>query len=192
MENNQLFIALEIPTILKKECGRAIAQLQVAVKLGVSWENYTKLHITLRFLGKTHPKNIPPLKLMLDSVSKNIESFNLRIETLGVFPGWKSPRVIWLGIEQPSSALMHLQHKIESQVQNLGYEAEPRNFSPPVTIGRVQRHLSHEMLESLGKRIKEQPFSPLKTVKIQRIILFESKLTQTGSVYSPLHAVKLK
>jgi len=191
MEKIQTFIALEIPDFAKEQCIHAIARLQGAIKQGVFWEKRIKLHLTLRFLGNTHPKDIPPLKLMLNSVLKSFHSFNLEIGTLGVFPGWKAPRVIWLGLDQPSSVLVHLQQEIETQVQMLGYEAELRKFSPHVTIGHVQRHLTTEMLESLGKILKKQPVRPLETVNIQRIILFESKLFQTGSVYSPLHAVKL-
>jgi len=191
MEEIKTFIALEIPDFAKRQCIHAINHLQGAIKQGVSWEKPAKLHLTLRFLRDIRPKTIPLLKLMLDSVLKSFHSFNLEIGTLGVFPSWKAPRVIWLGLDQPSSVLMHLQQEIETQVQIVGYKTELRKFSPHVTIGHVQRHLTPETLESLGKRIKEQPVIPLETVNIQRIILFESKLLRTGSVYSPLHAVKL-
>ena len=192
MKGTQLFIALEIPNTAKKNYMHTITRLQCVINQGVSWENITKLHLSLRFLGKTHPKDIPPLKLMLDSVLKSFPSFNLQIGALGVFPGWKDPRVIWLGLVQPSSVLVHLQQEIESRVQMLGFEAERRKFTPHVTIGRVKRHLTPELLESIGKSIKEQPAITLEAVNIQQIILFESKLLQTGSVYSSLHAVKLK
>ena len=192
MKTPHLFIALELPNITKRDCIYAISGFQAATKQVVHWEKPTMLHLTLRYLGKTHSRDIPPLQLMLDSVLKCFHSFTLEFGTLGVFPNYKSPRVIWLGLVQASSVLVHLQQEIETNVQILGYEAELREYSPHVTLGRVQRHLTPENLEALGKRIKEQPIIPLERTTIQRIILFESNLLEKGSVYSPLHAVKLK
>jgi 2'-5' RNA ligase len=101
----------------------------------------------------------------------------MELKGVGAFGG-KNPRALWAGVA-PNESLIHLQRKIESAIQRLGFPAEERKFTPHVTLarlratpaGRVMDYISDHALYASG------PFAA------DRFILYSSKLTPHGSLY---------
>jgi 2'-5' RNA ligase len=115
----------------------------------------------------------------------------MNISELGVFPHWKAPRVVWLALDQPNE-LMMLQRSLDASINALGFEPERKPFSPHLTIGRIQNHLSRDEISLIGKLLREQAVSPIGAVACDTICLFQSLLKPTGSIYAPLSAEKLR
>ena len=102
---------------------------------------------------------------------------------MGAFPSLKSPRVVWIGIEDQGGQLVRLQNQIEKEMANLGFEEEKRAFSPHLTLGRVRSPRGKDELVKYLLDERERVFGE---INVDRVILFKSELKPTGAVYTVL------
>jgi 2'-5' RNA ligase len=175
----RLFVALELPEAV---CER-LTQLQGGVP-GARWMTEDQMHLTLRFIGEVDENVAHDIDDTL--VGLTAPGFMLELAGTGEFGG-KIPRALWAGV-RPNEALLHLQKKIETALQRIGLEPEPRKFSPHVTLARlrnaprekVMAFLSHHGLFSSG------PFP------VDHFVLFSSHQGSGGSVYHPERVYPLK
>ena len=74
------------------------------------------IHLTLSFIGNVKNQDIPHL---IKSFEKKILSnnFKITIEGTGVFPSFKSPKVLWLGIGRGLDQLRSIQYKVEKSIR---------------------------------------------------------------------------
>lgn len=179
------FIAIELSTSIKNELGRAGQELSRQVAPGsVKWVKPEQIHLTVRFLGETAVSLLPALFANLDKITAEHAPFTLQLANLGFFPSSKRPRVIWVGIAEPTSPLMALQQSIEQMVLAQGWPAE-KPFHPHLTLGRVK-----EGQQVVGDRLrlgikKEE-------MLITAVYLIQSDLRPTGPVYTTLHTSHLQ
>jgi len=121
----RIFIAVDVSDEIKKEVAGYINLLTNRFpNLRVNWEKAEKLHLTLKFLGKTDESLLEKLKEKIGKDIEIVENFQLRINGSGVFPNIRNPRVIWLGVEEQSGRLFKLQNLIEKGCAELGFETE--------------------------------------------------------------------
>jgi 2'-5' RNA ligase len=176
----RLFIAIPLPkTILQ-----FLIKLQEPIR-GIKWQKTCQMHLTLRFLGETSPKELPELIAGLQSIQR--APFSLQIEGVGVFPGERSPRVIWAGVRK-SQQLLELQQRVETSCQKAGFDAERRPFKPHITFGRVKK--------ASRKRIKyliesDQARSLSQQTHVERFNLYRSELNKNGAVHSVVESYLL-
>lgn len=126
----RLFTALEIPLPLR----RRLSTLQKGLE-GAHWVEPEDFHITLRFLG-----DIPEdLAADADDALAQIPfaPFDVEIEGVGAFGGPK-PHAIYAGVKA-SAELTLLQSRQESAMRRIGLPPETRNFTPHVTLARLNR-----------------------------------------------------
>lgn len=186
------FIAIELPTPIQDAIQNQTARLHAALDSSiVRWVAPHNLHLTLKFLGDVSPVNIELLKQMLKREADQRPPFEMRISGIGSFPASRRPRVIWVGIHAPAS-LASLQHGIEFAAARLGYETDPRAFSPHLTIGRVRQDLHPAGLQKIRAALEETKVSDLGTIKIDSIHLFKSDLQPAGPVYTNLLTASLQ
>lgn len=186
----RIFIALEIPAAARELCYQQMQQLKQFVPQGWRWESPDKIHLTLRFLGDTENPRVDEVKQLVHTVVSSTPSFSLEIGRHGVFPGWQSPRILWLGLNCPEQ-LRQMQMDLEAGAVHLGYEPESKPFKPHLTIARIQRDVTPAKAIEIGRILKEASLPAIGRVKVNNVILFESTLTQSGSIYKPLVAVQL-
>jgi 2'-5' RNA ligase len=142
------------------------------------------IHITLRFLGDISLN-------MVDSIFENMNkvsfsSFDCRIHGLGVFPNFHRVSVIWAGIESGAQELKNVFEQLELGLQRLGFKADPKGFSPHLTLARVR---SGRNKGELIRRIEDLAGSDFGVVKADCLRLKKSVLTPKGPVYSTLREV---
>src|SRR5439155_960402 len=65
-------------------------------------------------------------------------AFEATVAGLGAFPTPTRPRVIWAGVGRGADALVGLAGRVDEALAALGFEREPRPFSPHATLGRVR------------------------------------------------------
>ena len=116
--------------------------------------------------------------------------FDLQIGGLGCFPNQRAPRVIWIGIHAPP-ALSSLQKSVEAGVARLGYEREPRAFSPHLTLGRVRQNANPADLPKVRDGLNSIQMGDMETARIDAVHLFKSELTPKGSIYTKLFSAPL-
>ncbi len=168
----RLFVALAIPD--------AVAQTLLLLEAGVPdarWQTREQLHLTLRFIGEVGGRDAAAIDDALSAISA--PAFALQLKGVGEFGG-KSPRALWAGVA-PSGALVHLQRKIEAALQRIGLEAEPRKFTPHVTLARLRAAAQGRVMDYLVDHAlyASAPF------EAREFILYSSELTSDGSIYVP-------
>jgi len=186
MESLRLFIGFDTPEPAKAMLEELRARLARS-GADVHWEQKAKLHCTLRFLGEVSETILEPLTKALETAVGGIPALSLVYAGIGYFPDRNRPRIIWVGIEEPSGNLLLLQKQIEGALIPLGVTAETRPFHPHVTLGRIRspRKLSL-LLESAESCTFHSP-----PVTVQAVTIVRSVLTPRGSVYSVMRSASL-
>ena len=141
------------------------------------------MHLTLKFLGNIEEGHVEQISGALKSIADNFNAFSINLTRVGAFPDLKRPRVIWIGIDKGAGELKTLGAKIETELEKLGFAKEKREFKAHLTLGRVR---SLKNIENLEKIINEVKFQAGNEIKIDKIILFQSKLTPKGAIYTNL------
>jgi RNA 2',3'-cyclic 3'-phosphodiesterase len=184
----RVFIAIDI----SEEARAAAAQYEEALRrefaeVRVGWERPEKLHLTLKFLGKTDDDQLERVKRAVGSAAASGNVLTLELAGTGVFPSARSPRILWLGLRESGDALKVLANRMETECETIGFPKENRPFSPHLTIGRVREpHRSRELAEKHAA----SKFGPVAFV-VNEVVVYKSELRPTGSIYSKLAAFPL-
>lgn len=176
------FISIDLPENIK----RNISDLQNRLKvLGgrVGWVRPEAIHLTLKFLGDIDEKKIPEIEAATRKAGKEFNPFHIQILGLGVFPNFKKPRIIWLGVNEGGDNLIRLQSKIEDEIEKIGYPREERNFKPHLTIGRVKE--THG-LKQLIDTIDAEREIDLDGFDATEVLIMKSELRPDGAIYTRL------
>lgn len=184
MENQSLrcFVAVNLPSAIKEKLGHIQEELRRS-QADVSWVKPQNIHLTLKFLGEIGEKRVERVKEVLAKAVQGIGSFSLGLESLGVFPNLKSPRVVWVGVKETPAALVELQKAVEDGLAQIGFPKEKRKFSPHFTLGRVR---SPRNLEALKNALAEVKAQRLEEFRVESLELMRSQLSPQGSQYSVL------
>ncbi|MFA5164397.1 MAG: RNA 2',3'-cyclic phosphodiesterase [Candidatus Omnitrophota bacterium] len=183
----RVFIAIE----LSGEARRELHYLQSSLKeagADVKWVDPANIHLTLRFLGDCGEQIIPSVKTALTEAVSASGPFNLGLKGVGAFPGLSSPRIIWAGVGDGRRESEALYASISSRLAELGIPEEGRDFSPHITIGRVR---SGKNTDSLRKAIERSSFPASSLTPVDSVVLFSSKLSPGGPIYTPLSKAML-
>lgn len=138
-------------------------------------------HLTLVFLGE-QPE--PVLQAAHDLFTETrVPPFPLSLKSLGLFGGTK-PRAAWAGVS-PSEPLHRLQAKLDHAARSAGIATEARRFTPHVTLGRFPPPPPEETFR-LERAIAAGATFATPAWTVDHFILYESRQTKQGSVYSEL------
>jgi 2'-5' RNA ligase len=182
----RLFIAISTPPEIKAQL-RPILQQLVETRADVRWEPIEKLHATIKFLGSTREELVETIKERLGEIATEAQPPSVRYACLGCFPDKRRPRVIWVGIDDPSGVLAELHRGIDDAMTTLGFECEERAFKPHLTLGRVKGMKGVKRLLETMEAISFDA-GP---VTLHEIALVRSELKSGGSVYTTLAAFLL-
>jgi len=186
------FIAIELPSEIKTELKR----LQDALKVGnSSWLRLVSpdsIHLTLKFLGDITSDKIEEITMAVTDAAKNLNTFSLKLEGLGVFPNLKRIQVVWVGLSGDLDKLSRLQRQIEANMAILGYPEEGREFTPHLTLARVRYQPPPAELQKFTHLLTSTKASNIGKIEVKAIDLMKSQLTPQGAIYSKLGSVGLK
>lgn len=181
-ESKRLFIGLDLPDELRNDL--RIAKDKVEPETGGRWIDPGNLHVTLKFLGNCAPEIINDLHNLIDGVTVKYTLFNLNTTEFGCFPSSKRVRILWLGMDG-NEQIIKLQNEIEEAIAVLGFEIEKKKFHPHITVARF-RNPGKVKLAEVNKMVKID-----REVKVDYVILYESKLSSKGANYSIMKKFKL-
>ena len=172
---------MEFPDVIKDEILLFQNELKKIVIGNVKWVERENFHITLRFLGEIPEGMIENIEKIMDEVVEYFSPFYVSFDIFGAFPSLNYPRVLWIGLKDGLDNLQTLYSVLEKRIVMAGFPKEDKSFSPHITIGRAKDRI----------RITQEIKMPIKDkIYINEIILFESKLTPQGPIYSPLYRSK--
>jgi 2'-5' RNA ligase len=183
----RLFVALD----LDDGARRAIAALQQRVAAGLGADRSIKMvdparmHLTLVFLGEIAEEDVPAI---VDSLSTSIDvrPFAAVFQGMGVFPPRGAPRVLWLAVGEGSDEIVEVQRVVASRLGGLGVTLEPRPFHPHLTLARwrASRPDRQRVLAAGSQAVVAR-------VYVDRVTLYQSRLSPAGSAYTALTRANL-
>jgi 2'-5' RNA ligase len=170
---------------------RLIADLS-AEEWPVRWVNPGGAHLTLHFLGDTAPERAELLRLALPGVVARHQQFALRTAGLGVFPNYRRPRVIWLGLHGPTHRLDTLHRDLGELLTGLGFEMETAPPRPHITLGRLRDLRGGRagspaaIAAAIRARLERDGAAADEAlpVPIHEVVLYRSILSRTGAHYT--------
>ena len=171
----RLFIGIELPIELKQELGRLVGQLTEKYP-EVKAESEEKLHLTLKFLGNT--QKLP--EIILSHLTRKLigqPRFALQIKEIGFLISKSVSLIVEV---QKQEELLRTYHKINNEMETLGFPRDKREFHPHVTIARCKETFAFVPNNKVYK-----PFL------VSQITLFQSTLTSRGSKYTKLNQINL-
>lgn len=174
----RVFIAIELPAEIQKELGALQRDLK-SVTNSARWVAPESIHLTLKFIGQTPDQRIPEIDSAL--IGLTWKPFTVTVRGLGFFPGTRSPRVLWAGLETPT--MENLAQQVDTRMERLGFEKEKRAFRPHLTLARARDMRIDNSLVIATEKYQEQVFG---SFTVDRFYLIQSTLKPSGAVYNRL------
>jgi 2'-5' RNA ligase len=162
------FIAVPLPKLIKQrlsETYRNKKEFQFK-----RWVHKEDLHLTLVFLGACSTKQLEQVKMHLESLLVNWDSFSLELSTTGTFGSKEKPRIFWVGVSnQPY--LYSLRQEIFTKCEEIGFSLDQRPYSPHITLARNWVG-ENGYLTSLDTKVEGNQWI------VDEVILYKSVLTE--------------
>ena len=153
----------------------------------LKWIDPDNLHLTLRFLGNTNDSQLPEIIKSMQQLVREYNNFTLKISGLGFFGTSRFPKILWAGVNMPDD-IIEMVARIEDIVCNAGFSPETRPYSPHLTLCRIKTLKDSTGLGNLIDKYRQTLFIEQ---EIKEIILYESILNSSGSVYKQLQIFPL-
>jgi 2'-5' RNA ligase len=189
MDAIRAFIAVEVPREILDQLGDLEAQLKRQMPPGsIRWVKPDSIHLTLKFLGQVPSDQLGLITSSLKTAVAAHPAFTLEASGAGCFPNAHRPRVVWAGVHEIGGGhqLAHLQRAVEHAISPLGYPAEPRDFSPHLTLGRLARDVKQHELKQVGDVVAAARVGVLGRWEVTHVALIKSDLQPAGAVYTIL------
>ncbi len=193
MQTVRAFVAVELDELLRVALAELQGQLKRAPlgRLG-RWVDPVGIHLTLKFLGDVSTGQLPELRTALHRAAREVAPFEFGLARLGCFPNIRQPRVIWVGVDEPTGALQRLQCAVERELGAAGFPPERRAFSPHLTLARVRDQSQPRERAELGAWLQTQRVGRLGAMRAAELSLMQSDLRPSGAVYTCLEAAALR
>jgi RNA 2',3'-cyclic 3'-phosphodiesterase len=182
------FVAVEISAAIRARAAELIAGLQ-ATAADVKWVEPHNLHLTLKFLGEVHQRDIVALCQAVSRGAAQVEPFALEVRGAGAFPTAARPRTVWLGAAEGAGQMVVLHDRVEDGLAELGYRKEHRRFQTHLTIGRVRG--GGPGIAELGKLLGQRTDVLIGRMNVEKATVFCSTLTPAGPIYEILGTARL-
>ena len=166
----RLFVALEVP----RNAAMSLSLLRGGLP-GARWIDVENFHITLRFIGDIDGRTADEVVDRLDRIER--PEFQLALSGIGSF-GSKKPHSVYAGVTQEPE-MFALQGEIERICQRLSLPADPRKFTPHVTLARLRNSRPEEVAHYLTGRGNFHT----STFTVNRFVLMSSKESVGGGPY---------
>jgi len=180
LEKIRSFIAVNLNPEIKEYLTSLQAILYIP-ETKIKWVEKNNLHLTMKFLGYISSEQMELIKLILKEITSRYSPFIIKLSSnMGIFPTYKMPRIIWVGIKEGISELKGLYNYLEDNLSNKDFPREDKDFSGHITIGRVKIIKDKTNFIQIVKRISVNNLSQ----EVGSIDLMESKLTPNGPIYN--------
>jgi 2'-5' RNA ligase len=184
----RLFVAIDINDIKIEKLQYSLIKQFNFNSLYVKPIKKNNLHLTLKFLGER--TDLEAKDIISDLSKINFTSFTIVFNNIGVFPHIRSPRIIWIGLDDESNSQLNdiylqlnsvLQKYDNSQNKDTTLlDIDSQKFLPHLTIFRIYKnHKIPNFISSFDDVIISEN-------EVNTISLKKSVLTPNGSIYSDL------
>lgn len=182
------FIAINLPPAVRSAIWEAATPLRSG-SYPVRWVAPDSIHLTLKFLGEVAPEREHEIVEGIEAAVHGVKPIPLSLAGFGAFPSANRPRVVWVGCEAVP-ALELLQHRLERQMDRLGFPVEGRPFRPHVTLGRAGRDARTAAFADFAAVLEPLGFEA--QAVIESVDLMQSELRRDGARYTVRHRTGLE
>ena len=184
----RLFVSVDLPDDLAEPV--ADLQDEFGDASGLSFTDPEQAHLTMKFLGEVDEDRLPALERELGAAvdDADVSPFTARFGGLGVFPSLDYISVVWLGVERGGEELIRLHETIEERTTAMGFEPESHDFTPHVTLARMEHAGGKDRVQEL---VRERD-PTVGEMTVDEVRLTESTLTDEGPMYSTLESFPLE
>lgn len=189
----RLFFGIALEELLRASAAQVADRIQQRLSAArsaraVKWVERENLHVTMRFLGEVDERRAAAL---VEAAGQPLEEavFDLALGSAGAFPAAGPPRVLWIGLTAGADSARAVFGSLEQRTAALGFEPEPRAYTPHVTLGRV-REIDRTRGRDLREWLAETP-SHLGTQRVTMVTLYRSHLSSEGPRYEVVAEVPL-
>ena len=166
-----------------KPAQRQINELLIPTKESdpdIRWAPEHNRHLTLAFLGNKPTGVINDLVRSMHLAFQQEMAFKTGFSTLGRFPT-STGNIIAL-VYKPDECLAHLFQLTQDILTENGLRSDHKPFRPHITLGRIRK------ASKLKKTFNQQTNIRL---RVDKVALYQSTLTDTGSIYLALKEIEL-
>jgi 2'-5' RNA ligase len=173
----RLFVSVDLPDLAG---GIADAQGLFGDVPGLRFTDPAGAHVTLKFLGETDESRLSAVREAVGSAvaESGVDPFEARLGGLGAFPSEDYITVVWVGVDDDGS-MATLHDHLEANTTELGFDSEDHDFTPHVTIARMDHAGGKAAVQSV-LRTRDPTVG---TTTVSEVRLTESMLTDDGPVY---------
>jgi 2'-5' RNA ligase len=140
-------------------------------------------HVTLQFLG-----NRADVAAVIDALTGlHVPAGGAQLGGLGAFPNPRRARVLWLGVAEGGETFGALAREVGARLAPLGHEPEARPYHAHLTLARAKVPTDLRPLVDAHHRTAVGESWP-----VSEVVVYESRLRQTGAEYIPRAAVGLQ
>lgn len=182
------FIGIPAPPAWQAGLAKLAATWKPRFSSKITWTRPELWHLTLQFLGEVPPGLLPAVVSALESIQ--LDAFSMSILTGGAFPDMRKPRVVWAGIHSGAESCGQAAALVGEAYAPLGYPPDPRPFTPHLTCFRVKGPVRRD--DPWAEFIEAVRDAPWPEARVERLVLWESKLSAPGPRYVEWGAVTLR
>jgi len=184
----RVFIAIGLESSIKEKIARIQTRLKVTQDK-IKWVEPSSIHLTLKFLGEIEEEKLEKVHQITGELGERVSPFKIEVKGMGVFPGFSSPRVIWIEARDTSGELEELAARLEEALVREGFVREKRKWKAHLTLGRVKSLKERERLREL---IQKEMETEAGKMEVRDITIMQSQLTPKGAIYTSLGKIYLK
>jgi RNA 2',3'-cyclic 3'-phosphodiesterase len=177
------FLAIDPPQEIFNEIIKIQERLRKTLQGDIRWVKPEGIHLTLKFFGYIYDSDIANISDVVKNSVANMKALLLNVRSIGAFPSVNRPRVLWLGIDGDTDALINLQVKIDAGLESYGFKKEDRPFRPHLTLARIKEPKG---LVGLAETVKKNEDYIAGSFTAGGLTLFKSDLKPTGAIYTKL------
>ena len=185
----RLFIAVDIDEPTRRQVDGISCTVRALIEQGIqaSWVRSDRMHLTLQFFGNADAALEERVRNALARPLSEA-AFDVTFDGLGLFPERGSARVLWLGVSAGLAPLRCLQDTVAARAPLPAASRHiRRTFSPHLTLARFRSPVPRQKIPKLaGIPAFAGPS------RIDRVTLYESRLSPAGPTYIPLAAALLR
>ena len=156
----------------------------------IRWVASRNQHVTTHFLGDVPENAIPELCSTAAAAAGQIEPFDFEVKGVTcVPPAGRQLPMLWASINDPTGRLAELYELLATELEKLGFKREQRPFKPHLTLARIKYIRNPDELREAAEIFADTEFGIQQT---SEIVVYSSKLTPQGPIYTPISKIPLK
>jgi RNA 2',3'-cyclic 3'-phosphodiesterase len=186
---HRLFLSIDLPVDQRSSVADIQARLN-RFNLPVIWEPLEKIHLTLNFMGKIPGETIPDILSRVGRICSHYTPFSLQPYFLETLYSRHDPTIIYLAPSGDVEILKNFQKEISAELDDL-LLPQSRKFLPHFTIGRLKR-TDPVATKKFIDQLSDFEITPLPQFQVDKVVLYESFVTKSGSTFQKIDQVMIQ